>query len=187
MGTYRLEIWFDYNQQTIDWGVAQAPAQPPNPGNPPFSNGGTALPKTADGTVQITGAGNSSTFDVYVFDVTPGNAARVLQTIEIDYEVGRNPVPGQGRDPFSDASGLRSGLTGAAFAGNANGYTTGIGQENTVFCAPGKTAQRRWSLAAGFEGLSRGHYSFDGTLTVAPQGATQGETLSFDPEMDIDP
>jgi hypothetical protein len=181
MGAYRLEVWFNYPQGTIDWGIAQAAAG----GNPPFSNGGTALPKNSDGVVTITGAGRNSTFDIYLFDVSGDQVARTLQSIQIDYEKAGGAGPGQGRNPIGDAAGLRNGLTGAQFSGQAGGYTSGVGQEETIFSAPAGTpaAQRRWSLIAGYEGLTPGRYSFTASTVVAE--GNSNKTLGFDPEMDI--
>lgn len=181
MGAYRLEVWFNYPLGTIEWGIAQATAG----GNPPFSNGGTALPKSPGGVVTITGAGNNSSFDIYVFDTSGDGVARTMQSIQIDYEKAGGAGPGQGNNPIGDAARLRNGMTGAQFCGRADGYTSGVGQEETVFSAPtGTTAQRRWSLNAGYEGLTPGRYSFTASMTIA-QGAGS-KTIGFDPEMDIE-
>jgi hypothetical protein len=177
MGIYRLEIWFNAQQNSIDWGVAEATGG----GNTPFQNGGNPLAKN-NGVVTITGAGNRSTFDIYVFDVTGDGVARQMQTIEIDYERAAGG-PNQGRDPISWGDSLRAGMTGAQFNGDANGYTAGVGQEDTVFCAPGLTAQRRWSMASGYQGVMPGHYTFDASIVMTPPNP--GQVFSFDPEMDI--
>src|SRR5688500_20193239 len=103
MGAYRLEVWFNYPQGTIDWGIAQAAAG----GSPPFRNGGTALPKNSQGVVTINGAGGNSTFDIYVFDVSNDQVARTLQSIQIDYEKAGGAGPGQGNNPIGDAAALR--------------------------------------------------------------------------------
>lgn len=174
MGIYRLEIWFNSPQGTIDWGIAQATGG----GATPFQNGGTRLAKNND-VVSINGAGNSSTFDIYVFDVSGDGVARQLDSIEIDYERATGGS-GDPRNPISWGDNLRNGMTGAQFSGTADGYTTGIGQEETVFSAPAPmTAQRRWSLASGYQGVTPGHYTFDATITVS------GQEFSFDPEMDV--
>ncbi len=179
MASYRLEVWFNYAQGTSGWGISQAAAG----GNPPFSNGGTGLPNPG-GVVSITGAGNNSSFDIYVFDVTNDGVARDLQFIRIDYE--RAAGNSSNTNPVADASGLRDGMTGLQFCGTASGYTSGVGQEHTIFSAPAGTppAQRRWSLSSGYEGLTPGHYTFTVKLVVTPSGG--GVTFSIDPEMDID-
>ena len=174
MGIYRLEMWFNALADTVDWGIAQATGG----GNTPFQNGGTPLAKNANGVVTINGAGNSSTFDIYLFDVTGDGVARQLDSIQIDYERAAGG-PNPGRDPISWGDSLRDGMTGAQFNGNANGYTGGVGQEDTVFCAPGLTAQRRWSMASGYQGVTPGHYTFDASIVVS------GQEYSFDPEMDV--
>lgn len=182
MGAYRLEVWFNYPQGAVDWGISQANTG----GNPPFSNGGTGLAKNANGVVTITGAGTNSTFDIYVFDVSNDQVSRDLQWIRVDYEKAAGNSPGQSRDPIRDAAGLRDGLTGAQFSGGANGFPSGVGQEDTIFSAPSgtPTAQRRWSLNAGYEGLTPGHYTFSVAIVVTPTGG--GKVMAFDPEMDID-
>lgn len=182
MGAYRLEVWFNYPEGTIAWGMAQAAAG----GNPPFSNGGTALPTNTDGVVTITGAGNNSDFDIYLFDVSGDQVPRTLQSIEIDYEKAGGAGPGQGNNPIGDAARLRAGMTGAQFCGRADGFTSGVGQEETILSAPAGTpaAQRRWSLAAGYEGLTPGRYSFTASMVIN-QGA-DSKTIGFDPEMDIE-
>ena len=163
----------------MNWGAAQANAG----GDPPFSNGGTAIPQS-NGSVTITGAGNSSTMDIYVFDTTGDGVSRDLQWIEVDFEKSNRGGGNSGRDPVNDATGLRTGLTGAQFSGNANGFTSGVGIEDDIFSAPANTvAQRRWSLAAGFEGLTPGNYTFTIALVVTPQGG--GMAFQIDPEMDI--
>lgn len=177
MAAFRLEVWFNYATGVSGWGMAQAAAS----GNPPFSNGGTALTKVGD-KVSISGAGNNSSFDIYVFDVTGDGVARDLQFIRIDYE--RATGNSSNANPIADAAGLRDGLTGLEFCGTASGYTSGVGQEETIFSAPGTTAQRRWSLSRGYEGLTPGNYTFTIQLVVTPTG--QGKTFSVDPEMDID-
>lgn len=178
MAAYRLEVWFNYSNGGVDWGLAQANAG----GNPPFSNGGTAIPKTGS-VVRVSGAGINSSLDIYVFDTTGDGVSRDLQFIRVDYEKAAGNSSNQ--NPIPDASGLRDGLTGVAFCGTASGYTTGVGQEETVFSAPaGTVAQRRWSLAAGYEGLTPGHYTFTVQLVVTPTGG--GQTFIIDPEMDID-
>lgn len=177
MGVYRLEVWFNYPAGTIDWGMAQDTAG----GSPPFSNGGTALAKN-NGVVTINGAGTSSSFDIYVFDVSGDNVARDLQWIRVDYE--RAAGNAAGRDPIGSAESLRAGMTGAQFCGVTGGYTSGVNQEDDIFSAPsGTTAQRRWSLSSGYVGLTPGHYTFDVDLVVTP--ADGGKVLAFDPEMDI--
>lgn len=182
MSAYRLEVWFDYPDGTIGWGIAEAAAG----GNPPFSNGGTALPKNADGVVTITGAGSNSSFDIYVFDTSGDQVARTMQSIQIDYEKAGGAGPGQGNNPIGDAARLRAGMTGAQFSGQAGGYTSGVGQEQTILSAPAGTppAQRRWSLAAGYEGLTPGRYSFTASMVIN-QG-NDSKTIGFDPEMDIE-
>src|SRR5688500_13338928 len=161
MGVYRLEIWFDYPGSAINWGVSQDTIG----ANPPFSQGGTGLAKSADGVVTINGAGNSSSFDIYLFDVSNDQVSRDLQWIRVDYELASS---GQGpdRDPIADAAGLRDGLTGPEFSGSANGFPSGVGQEDTIFSAPSGTpaAQRRWSLDSGYEGLRPGHYTFSDAI-----------------------
>lgn len=180
MGVYRLEVWFNYPAGTIDWGMAQDTAG----GNPPFSNGGTALAKNSSGVVTINGAGNNSTFDIYVFDVSGDGVARDLQWIRVDYE--RAAGNSSGGDPISSAGPLRAGMTGAQFSGTAGGFTSGVNQEDTIVSAPaGTTAQRRWSLDSGYVGLTPGRYTFDVDLVVTP--ANGGKVLAFDPEMDINP
>ena len=183
MAAYRLEIWFNYSTGTIDWGMAQANAG----GSPPFSNGGTAIPRSGS-TVTITGAGNSSTMDIYLFDTTGDGVSRDLQWIEVDFEKANQGV-GSGRDPVQDSAGLRDGITGLAFMGaqngGANGLTSGVGQEDTIFSAPtGTVAQRRWSMNAGFEQLTPGNYTFTVALVVTPHGV--GQVFQLDPEIDID-
>lgn len=180
MGIYRLEIWFNALQNTIDWGIAQATGG----GNTPFMNGGTPLTKNSDGVVIINGAGSSSQFDIYVFDVSGDNVERELQSITIDYERGEGST-NQGRDPIAGADALRNGMSGAQFDGKAKGQTQGVGQEDTVFCAPNLTAQRRWSLSSGYQGVQTGYYTFDASITVTPPAG--GQNLSFDPEMEINP
>lgn len=179
MASYRLEVWFNYATGAVNWGMAQAAAN----GNPPFSNGGTTLAKP-NGVVSISGAGNNSSFDIYVFDVTGDGALRDLQFIRIDYE--RATGNSSNANPIGDAAGLRNGMTGQQFCGTASGYISGVGQEDTIFSAPAGTppAQRRWSLSQGYEGLTPGHYTFTIQLVVTPSG--QGVTFSIDPEMDID-
>jgi hypothetical protein len=182
MAAYRLEIWFNYSTGAIDWGAAVANAG----GNPPFSNGGAAIPRNGS-TVSIRGAGNSSTMDIYVFDATGDGVSRDLQWIAVDFEKANQGVGG-GRDPVQDASGLRGGITGAAFMGasngGANGTTQGVGSEDSIFSAPsGTVAQRRWSLNAGFEQLTPGNYTFTVALVVTPRGG--GQPFVIDPEMDI--
>jgi len=179
MASYRLEAWFNYTSGDSGWGMAQALAN----GNPPFSNGGSALAKV-NNVVSITGAGNNSSFDIYVFDVTGDGVSRELQFIRIDYE--RATGNASNANPIADAAGLRNGLTGQQFCGTAGGYSSGAGQEDTIFSAPANTlpAQRRWSLASGYEGLTPGHYTFSIQLVVTPSG--QGVTFTIDPEMDID-
>lgn len=178
MASYRLEVWFNYATGVTGWGMAQA-----NPGgDPPFSNGGSALAKVDD-KVSIRGAGNSSSFDIYVFDVTNDGVARDLQYIRIDYE--RAQGNSSNRDPISWAPALRDGMTGEQFCSRAGGYTSGVGEEEIVFSAPGTpTAQRRWSLASGYQGITPGHYTFTVQLVVTPTGS--GKALFIDPEMDID-
>lgn len=178
MASFRLEVWFNYSTGASDWGMAQAAAN----GNPPFSNGGTALAKN-NGVVSISNAGNNSSFDIYVFDVTGDGVSRDLQFIRIDYE--RATGNSSNANPIPDATGLRNGMTGQQFCGTANGYVSGVNQEDTIFSAPaGTSAQRRWSLASGYEGLTPGHYTFTIQLVVTPTGG--GQTFSIDPEMDID-
>jgi len=182
VAAYRMEIWFNYSTGAINWGAAQANAG----GNPPFSNGGSAIPKSGN-TVTITGAGNSSSMDVYVFDATGDSVSRDLQWIEVDFEKA-NQGAGSGRDPVQDASGLRAGMTGLQFMGaqngGANGTTQGVGSEDSIFSAPaGTVAQRRWSMNAGFERLTPGNYTFTVALVVTPHGG--GQPFVIDPEMDI--
>lgn len=179
MASYRLEVWFNYTTGAVSWGMAQAAAG----GNPPFSNGGTGLPNPG-GVVSIRGAGNNSSFDIYVFDVTGDGVARDLQFIRIDYERAAGNSPNT--NPVPDAAGLRDGMTGLQFCGTVSGYTSGVGQEHTIFSAPAGTqaAQRRWSLTQGYEGLTPGHYTFTVQLVVTPTGG--GKAFIIDPEMDID-
>ena len=182
MPAYRLEIWFNYTNQTVNWGVAQATGG----GTPPFSNGGTAIAQS-NNKVTITGAGNNSTMDVYVFDASGDGTTRQLQWIEVDFEKA-NQGSGGGNDPVQSAPGLRDGMSGADFMGaangGANGTTTGVGQENTIFSAPsGTTAQRRWSMTSGFTQLTPGDYTF--TVAIVPSLVGGAVTLQIDPEMDI--
>ena len=179
MASYRLEVWFNYATGGVDWGMAQEVGNT----NPPFEDGGTALPNPG-GVVSITGAGNNSSFDIYVFDVTGDGVSRDLQFIRIDYE--RATGNSLNSNPIGDANGLRDGMTGAVFCGSAAGVTRGQGEEEQIFSAPAGTpaAQRRWSLYDGYEGLTPGHYTFTVQLVVTPSGG--GVTFSIDPEMDID-
>lgn len=178
MASYRLEVWFNYATGSSDWGLAQA-----NPGgDPPFSNGGNVVPRNGS-VVSVRGAGNSSSFDIYVFDITNDGVARDLQYIRVDYE--RAQGNSSNRDPISSAPSLRDGMTGEQFCSRAGGYTAGVGEEEKVFSAPGTpTAQRRWSLASGYVGVTPGHYTFTVQLVVTPTGG--GKALFIDPEMDID-
>jgi len=190
MPAYRLELWFDYNAQSLNWGAAVANANAPgyNPANP-FATGGSAIQQsTVNGkqVVTITGAGNNSTMDVYLFDVSGDGVSRDLQWIEVDFEKA-NQGAGGGSNPDADAAGLRTGLSGLAFMGasdgGANGTTTGVGQENTICNATTLTAQRRWSGQNGFESLTPGNYTFTVACVVTPHNG--GLALQIDPEMDI--
>jgi hypothetical protein len=178
MANFRLELWFDYNASppTLNWGVAQDAG-----GDPPFSDGGTAIAKTGDKVV-ITGAGSNSMLDIYLFDVSGDGVARDLQWIWIDYT--RAQGNSGTRNPVAESKPLRRGMTGAAFCGSAGGTTQGVGYEDTIFSAPsGTTAQRRWSAVAGYEGLTPGDYFFKASVVVTPAGG--GQAFSVDPEMDI--
>jgi hypothetical protein len=189
MANYRLEIWFNYRNEKVDWGVALA-----NPGgNPPFSNGGTPLSKNGN-KVTLTGIPNDSVpFDIYLFDNTGDTVARQLQWFALDYEEASTPAPGQvGRDPISDAESLRTGQDGDTFmglgAGGRNGNTSGQGSENNITCAPGTPlAERRWSADIGYgETLaSPGNYQFTAAFVIGSpsEGSVKGFTV--DPEMDI--
>lgn len=180
MANFRLELWFDYNQSppVLNWGVAQDAGG----ATTPFANGGTALQKVDDKVV-ITGAGNSSTFDIYLFDVSGDAVARDLQWIWMDYT--RAQGNSGTRNPVAESKPLRRGMTGEAFCGSAGGTTQAVGEEDTIYSAPsGTTAQRRWSLASGYEGLTPGDYFFKASIVVTPQGG--GQAFSVDPEMDIE-
>jgi hypothetical protein len=178
-------MWFNYTAGTYDWGVAQA-----NDANadPPFSTGGTAIGKNPNGSVTINGAGNDSTMDIYLFDVTGDGNARDLQWILVDYEKGSGAASNQGRDPIRDAAGLRDGMNGTSFMGAENGGAAGtqngVGQENTIFSAPSNTvSQRRWSLDGAFEQVTPGKYFFKAAFVMTPTNG--GQAFQIDPEMDI--
>lgn len=194
MPAYRLELWFDYNNKTLDWGMAVA-----NPGGPPpFANGGTAITPTlytdpkGKKRKKVSFPGENSTIDVYVFDVTsPPNVVRVLDFIQVDFEKANPGQPGQGNNnnPAPDAPAIRQGLPGLDFNGaangGANGTTLGTGQENTIYSSPTPlTAQRRWSGQDGYETLTPGNYTF--TVVIRVTDPSNGQIqLNIDPEMDI--
>ena len=184
MAAFRMEIWFNYATGSIDWGVATDTSS----ATPPFSAGGAAIPRNGN-KVSVTGAGNTSTMDIYVFDITADGVSRDLQWIQVDFENKSGNNSGGGRDPVSSAPNLRTGMTGASFMGGtfgANGTTQGVGTEDDIFSAPaGMVAQRRWSLSAGFTQLTKGDYEFDIAMVVTPHGV-DAKAFSTDPEMDIE-
>lgn len=124
--------------------------------------------------------------DVLVMELVEGRTLRaIVQNGPVPLKRALDWTAQPNTNPVPDAAGLRDGMTGLQFCGTASGYTSGVGQEHTIFSAPaGTQAQRRWSLTQGYEGLTPGHYTFTVQLVVTPTGG--GKAFIIDPEMDID-
>jgi hypothetical protein len=198
MPNFRLEIWFDFDKDKCEWGVAQASANSND--TTPFQSGGSEIGKNNDKTkVAVPGSANQG-FDIYLFDMSNQDQQRKLQWFAIDYEQAATPAPGQsGRDPVPSADTLRTGVTGDVFmgavpisqgssqtVGGSNGVNWGVGQENNVVCDHNNAAKRRWSLNQGYgQSLTAGNYAF--TIGFVIGSPTEGKVKAFsvDPEMDI--
>lgn len=186
MANYRLEIWFDFTKEKVDWGLAQTTN---TTDTTPFQSGGTAVNKNSGKVIVAQGA--SQPFDIYLFDNTGNDVQRMLQWFAIDYEVAQTPAPGQtGRDPVGVAETLRAGVTGDTFmgsgSGGANGTTAAVGQENNIVCKGNALANRRWSLSQGYgQALTSGNYSFTIAFVIGSPTEKMVKGFTVDPEMDI--
>lgn len=187
MPSYRLEIWFDFKNDKVDWGMAQT--LPNSSDSTPFASGGNKVSKN-DGKVVMPGSANQA-FDIYLFDESGDDAGRRLQWFAIDYEEAANPSPGQTtNNPIGNAATLRSGVTGDTFmgtiAGGAVGTTGAVGQENHIVSDNGNLANRRWSLAQGYsQALTAGNYSFTVAFVIGSPSEGMVKGFTVDPEMDI--
>jgi hypothetical protein len=169
MANYRMELWFNFDDNSSGWGVVK---------HPDNSSKRTVLPVT-NGVVTITD-GPSSSLDITVFDAS-SSGTHSLDYVDVDFEIASQSQSGQTANPVADAPNLRAGETGSQFSSNPSTNN----QEIYSYPSGTKTALEGWDSNNSFESLSVGNYTFTVTLKSTPTGGTQ-QTFTIDPEFDID-
>jgi hypothetical protein len=169
MANYRMELWFNFDDNSSGWGVVKHPD----------NSSKREVMTITDGVVTITD-GPSSSLDIKVFDAS-SSGTHSLDYVDVDFEIATDSQPGQTANPVADAPTLRGGETGGQFSSNPSASN----QEIYSYPTGTKTALEGWDSNNSFESLTLGNYTFTVTLKSTPAGATQ-QTFTIDPEIDIE-